>query len=222
MNVLAIDTALEFLNLAIMKRGKPVCNYSLKAGATISRSIIVILEDLLARSGMKPADLELLVVTRGPGGFTGMRMGIAVAKTFGRVLDIPRIGVDTPRLLAAMTEPKEGREFFAALNCARHDVYYRPFQWRDGRIHPAGDIGLTTFERFLDIAGDCRVVFQGFDNIHTVKEPDIKKLRPMPLRSLHPDGMLLLREGLEIYRSDPTGPFDSIEPLYIKSEAFRK
>jgi len=55
---------------------------------------------LFREIGFSPADLELLAVTRGPGSFTGLRIGIATVKGLGLALDLPVVGVSSLEVLA--------------------------------------------------------------------------------------------------------------------------
>ncbi len=95
--VLAIDTAMN---------GCSVCVYDAGAGKTLSKKteimnrgqaerLIPMIEETLEQAQIKYEDLGLIAVTKGPGAFTGMRIGIATAKALALSLDIPAIGVST-------------------------------------------------------------------------------------------------------------------------------
>ena len=134
---LALDTTSDTLSVALHQEGRPAASHYAPAGTRTTATIFGVIEKLLAGAGLAPEALEVFIVARGPGSFTGTRIGLAVAKTFARVLGCPLIGVDTLRLLAAQTEPVEERPFHALLNCVRDEAYHAPFRWRDGRLEYA-------------------------------------------------------------------------------------
>ena len=50
---------------------------------------------------MKPADIEKIVVAKGPGSYTGVRIGVTIAKTLAWTLNIPLVGISSLEVLAA-------------------------------------------------------------------------------------------------------------------------
>lgn len=96
MLTLAFDTATEVATSALVWDGEVL-------GELASRPVSV-LEDvdaLCRRGGVRPQQLEGIVVGTGPGSFTGVRMGIATARALSLALDVPVAGVSTLHALAA-------------------------------------------------------------------------------------------------------------------------
>jgi tRNA threonylcarbamoyladenosine biosynthesis protein TsaB len=94
--ILAFDTATDVATSALVWDGEVL-------GEQRSRALTV-LEDvdaLLRRGGVRDTQLEALAVGTGPGSFTGLRMGLAVARTLAFALGVPVAGVSTLRALAA-------------------------------------------------------------------------------------------------------------------------
>jgi tRNA threonylcarbamoyladenosine biosynthesis protein TsaB len=93
---LAFDTATDVATTAVVEDGEVV-------GERRSRAVTV-LEDadaLLRQTGVKLALVDGLAVGTGPGSFTGLRIGLAVARALGLALDLPVAGVSTLAALAA-------------------------------------------------------------------------------------------------------------------------
>jgi tRNA threonylcarbamoyladenosine biosynthesis protein TsaB len=222
MNILAIDTTMGFLSLALMKDETPLAKSHERAGLDVSRSILARLDTLLDGAKLTPADLDLLAVCRGPGSFTGTRIGIAVAQTFAQILAIPLIGIDSLHLLAAQTEPVEGVTFFAGLNCVRKEVYFAPYCWQGERLEAGESIKLTDYQGFKEVVAGRQTIVGRFESRHTLQAADLEALTPMPVKHAVADAVLLAREALRLLRSQPQGPFEPVEPLYIKSEVLRK
>jgi tRNA threonylcarbamoyl adenosine modification protein YeaZ len=226
MHALAIDTTSDYLSLALLKADQPVGSHYALCGVQAAKRIFAEIETLLAGAELTAAELDLIVAAVGPGSFTGTRIGLAVAQTFAHVLARPIVGVDTLQLIAAQTEPggERGREpvFHALLHCARDEVYHAPFRWAESGPERTGEIGLTVFSELPAIVGEAAVVLRRFDPSSTQGEEVIARLRHAPLRHPFPDGLLLLEQGMLRFRAKPAGPFPPPQPIYLKSEAFRK
>lgn len=229
---LAIDTTSDYLSLALRSReGAEAAHYS-RPGREMTRLLWERLDDLFARVGTQPAELELLIAARGPGSFTGTRIGLAVAKTFAQVLALPIVGVDTLRLLAAMSVPRAGATIHAALNCVRGELYHAAFRWEQrspeqlgsdhGGLEPLTPIILTTLAELPGLVGDEPVVLRRFEPIQPGHEELLEGLTMAELRHERPGGALLLGVGMALFRQQPAGGTDPAEPIYLKSEAFRK
>jgi len=75
-----------------------VAEISTNLSRTHSQRLLPLVDTLFREIGFSPADLELLAVTRGPGSFTGLRIGIATVKGLGLALDLPVVGVKSDPL----------------------------------------------------------------------------------------------------------------------------
>ena len=217
---LAIDTTSHFLSLALMKEGRPAAWHYSAAGTGMTRTMLRVIDGLMREAGIAPEHLDLIIAARGPGSFTGTRIGLALARTFAQVRRLPLIGVDTLALLAAQAEPQDGLRFHAVLNCTRDEVYHAPFRWGDDGPEALGEIAVSTFASLPEQIGAEPVVLRRFPPEQPGHEAAVAALRRLPLRHPHPDAALLLERGMRIFRAG--APFPPAEPIYLKPEAFRK
>ena len=91
-------------------------------------------QDALQAAGVNPQALDAIAVTRGPGAFTGMRIGLATARGFALSLGIPCIGVTTLEVVARGVTQAEraGHVILAAVESKRADIYVQLF---DADLH---------------------------------------------------------------------------------------
>jgi tRNA threonylcarbamoyl adenosine modification protein YeaZ len=88
--VLALDTATPYLVL-----GLPQAERAIRLGRRHAELLWAELEHFLHQTGVKRLDLEGIAVGRGPGSYTGLRVGIAAGLGLARGLGLPVVGVDT-------------------------------------------------------------------------------------------------------------------------------
>ncbi|MFZ5980312.1 MAG: tRNA (adenosine(37)-N6)-threonylcarbamoyltransferase complex dimerization subunit type 1 TsaB [Candidatus Zixiibacteriota bacterium] len=99
-NILALDTSSLDLKLALSFGGDRLVKSRETMDKTHGRVIIKKINELFSSAGLRPDALEALVVSVGPGSFTGLRISLAVAKGMAVALDIPVVAVSMFELAA--------------------------------------------------------------------------------------------------------------------------
>jgi tRNA threonylcarbamoyladenosine biosynthesis protein TsaB len=89
------------------------------AGKTYSAQLIPKINELLDGQGMSIKDIETIVAVKGPGSFTGVRIGLASAKALAEALGVPLIAVSRLSVLA-----EKGQKQAAALDAGRGEFYF--------------------------------------------------------------------------------------------------
>ncbi|UUV24036.1 MULTISPECIES: tRNA (adenosine(37)-N6)-threonylcarbamoyltransferase complex dimerization subunit type 1 TsaB [Lysinibacillus] len=98
---LGIETANTPLSVAVVMDGKVVAELVQNIKLTHSAGAMPAIEEVLARAGLKAGDLDVIAVSEGPGSYTGVRIGVTLAKTLAWILQIPLVGVSSLKALAA-------------------------------------------------------------------------------------------------------------------------
>ncbi|MFH0945104.1 MAG: tRNA (adenosine(37)-N6)-threonylcarbamoyltransferase complex dimerization subunit type 1 TsaB [Planctomycetota bacterium] len=119
----------------------------LDAACGAARGLAPSISELLARCGLAPADLDLIAVGLGPGGYTGTRLALATAKTLSFVLRKPILGVSSTQALAAGDAVPEGR-VLAVFDARKGMVYGGLYE------KPAGKPPIETEAPFLRSASE--------------------------------------------------------------------
>ena len=109
--------------------GDVICNFT-PAGESSAKMLAPAVSELLRHSKMRPSDLRAIAVTIGPGSFTGLRVGVAMAKAMAYGLRIPTIGIDTLEVLALdfldslqQSEQTGNFEFWTVLDAYRGEFF---------------------------------------------------------------------------------------------------
>ena len=100
MIVLGIDSSTTVATVALSSREKLLGEYSIDDKNTHSQKLMVMLESLLEQMDMDIADVDFFAVSKGPGSFTGLRIGVATAKSFAYALDKKIVGVSSLEVIA--------------------------------------------------------------------------------------------------------------------------
>ena len=97
---LGIDTATRVCSVAVCDNNKILGSLEVNVGLTHSEGLVPQLETLLKLARVEKEQLELIAVSRGPGSFTGLRIGMATAEAMAYALDLPLVAVDTLEAIA--------------------------------------------------------------------------------------------------------------------------
>jgi len=113
--------------------GKLLGQYFQYTGFSHSRTLLTMTESLLKNLGVKPSDIGLIAVAKGPGSFTGVRIGVSAVKGLAWGLDIPVCGVSTLEAMAYQTLIKPDVLICPVMDARRNQVYNALFRWHEGK-----------------------------------------------------------------------------------------
>ena len=133
MNILALESSAKAASCAVLSDGAPLASAWQATGLTHSRTLLPMVSDMLANSGLSLADMDAVAVAAGPGSFTGLRIGIAAAKGLAWGVEKPCLGVST---LEAMAWPLShlGGILVCAMDARRQQIYNAVFRCENGAL----------------------------------------------------------------------------------------
>ncbi len=185
MRLLAIDTAASACSAAVWDEGNVVEKLRPMARGHAEALLPIILE-VMRSAGIGFSDLDAVAVTVGPGAFTGLRVGLAVARGIGLASGLPCFGVSTLEAIAGSVDWKmaDGRRLLVALDTKRGDFYTQLFLESRAVTPPAilsdtACLNLAVAGHGLMLAGDsCEILAATFsrDGI----EVDVLAMPPHP------------------------------------------
>lgn len=104
--ILAIETSQRLGGVAVRDGGGQLHESPMQPGRRHDDDLLPTIDRLLQRVGLGPADLNVVGVSVGPGGFTGLRIGIATAKMLGEVLGVALVAVPTAMVVAGSLQAR--------------------------------------------------------------------------------------------------------------------
>lgn len=153
MIVLALDTAGVDCAAAVYDSGSDsvMGEVTETIGRGHAEHLMHVVDKALAKAGVALSAVERVVVTVGPGSFTGIRIGVAAARGFALSLDVPAVGVTTLEVMAATARAQNpGKSVLAAIDAKREEIYLQSFG-ADGS--PLDEARAVTIDEARAIAG---------------------------------------------------------------------
>jgi tRNA threonylcarbamoyl adenosine modification protein YeaZ len=123
MRILALDSAVASCSATLVADGEVVAGYQRVLDRGHASVLPVMAQDCLRDAGLRAADLDLIAVTVGPGSFTGIRGGVALAQGLGAAAGRPVIGVTVGEALADSLPQLGGRILWCAITSRRGRIF---------------------------------------------------------------------------------------------------
>lgn len=99
--ILSIETGTDICSVALANDGELMALRESDEGRDHAKKVALFVDELLRETGVQPSDLDAIAVGKGPGSYTGLRIGVSFAKGMCYALDIPLIAIGS---LDALTE----------------------------------------------------------------------------------------------------------------------
>lgn len=176
MVVIGIETATEVLSVAILHREKILAEYYINSSRNHSNLLLPTIESLVKKSKLKLDRLNLIAVSIGPGSFTGLRVGISLAKGLAFSLNIPLIGVPTLDALSEKVTSGSGEQHLICpiLDAKKNQIYSALYRYKNKE--------LKKLTEYLSI---------GFDDLCNLIDE---------IRKKNKENIIFTGEGVSIYR----------------------
>ena len=126
MITLGIDTSFHYLTLVLFNEDHILASIQKEAFKKQSELVLVEIEQLFLSCGLKPNTLEAIVVTDGPGSYTGLRIGLTIAKVLGSLANVKVYTLSSLQVLAGLEE-----DIHVLLDARAKRVYYAHYQEGD-------------------------------------------------------------------------------------------
>lgn len=162
MKILAFDTTAG-LSVALVCDGKILVENVIDEKGRQAEMLVPLIEKTLQQVGIPYQDLNAIAVTKGPGSFTSVRIGLVTAQTLQLALGIPLIALTTNEVAAFMRRDENGsnsqnsdEKISTAIDAGMGEFFCADFVFEKGLPEMVGEIELVKEENLLGVAGVSR------------------------------------------------------------------
>lgn len=166
--ILCLETSTPVCSVALCDSNGPAYLRESSGEKSHASLLTVFAGELLKDAGLKASDLEAVAVSKGPGSYTGLRIGVSTAKGIAYAASLPLIGVETTLLMYHGIDEKMRRKyslndrslFVPMLDARRMEVYYSILD-SEGRTLKKTSAEIIDEDSFAGIPPDIRILFFG-------------------------------------------------------------
>ena len=145
--ILSIETGTDICSVALANDGELMALRESDEGRDHAKKVALFVDELLRETGVQPSDIDAIAVGKGPGSYTGLRIGVSFAKGMCYALNIPLIAIGSLDALAEVA-----REDFEAgiLDIEEED-------WAQAKLCPMVDARrMEVYAQVFDVEGKAQ------------------------------------------------------------------
>lgn len=214
--LVAIDTATSYASLALHDGTRVRVEHTWACRRRHTIEVLSRLTQAMKRLKLDAGGLSGVAVTRGPGSFTGLRVGMAIAKGLALAQDLPLIGVPTLDVIAE-AQGQDSRPLCAVLKAGRSRISVSFYRWTDGSWEVQEPPYLTTWELLVDKLTKptliCGEISQA--GLKRLDEADDAAILLPPAKRLRRAGFLADIGWRRLHQGQVDAPA-TLTPLYLK------
>lgn len=224
--ILHIETTTKACSVGLSNNGKMIALREIVSQEYSHSSVLtVFMHEVMLAANVKAVEIDAIAVSKGPGSYTGLRIGVSAAKGLCYALDIPLIAVDTMKAMAATAvlklvsskcciSPKAIEAVFCPMIDARRmEVYYALFRYDLLQMQQtrAEVINENTFQKLLE---DYKIFFFG-DGAEKCRDI-IKSPNALFMDDIWPSASGMVEEAERIFDLGAFVDLAYFEPFYLK------
>ena len=219
MKILSIDTSSKICSIALLEDDRLIEEISENNGYTHSETLMPLIDKLLSKQNLTLKNIDLIICDKGPGSFTGIRIGVATAKGFSDSLNISSIGISSLEALAYNV--KNTGLICSLIDAKNQNTYWSLFENNDDNYTLKEQFSIDNINNILEnlpskysnitFVGDGSLMYK---NLIQEKMPESKFCENNELSAYN-----LALAGFKHFQNNK---IDELLPLYLrKSQAER-
>lgn len=215
--ILAIETATKVCSVALSDAGSIIAESTLHVPQVHVERLVVCANEMMENVHLNYADLDAVAVSNGPGSFTGLRIGLSVAKGIVFALDKKLIAVPTLDALALRARDMAGERVVVPLLHARAgEYYYGSFRIDGSGLIRLGDYAIAEAAEIAD-KFDTGTLFVG-EGVGTIlsDEAVVRKFGGESMRVMEASAREVAMLAVDRFDRGDFSDLRSLAPLYIK------
>lgn len=213
--ILNIDTSSKSTSVALAEDGvllKLVEEHEVVSHAS---KLTPFIEEVLKSAQKKPSDLSAVAISIGPGSYTGLRIGLSVAKGLCYALKIPIIAISPLESMAVYLKnnySKNNKLFVSVMNSRKNEIYCTIITDENNNIEGPNAVVLDS--SFLEDYNSQNIVIAG-SGLEKVKEVLINE-NVEYIENLNFSALFMIEQTFNLYLKDEFEDLAYLEPKYLK------
>ena len=211
--LLILETSGRVASVALAEGGRLLGTRRLDEARRHARDLAPAVAGLLAGQGWRPRDVHAVLVGRGPGSYTGLRVGVMSAKAFAYATGCALLALDTFAAIA-LQAPADCDRLDVLADAQQDRVYFQPFARAGGAWRPLEGLAIVPVAEWLARRGpNAWATGPGLKKWEDRLPPEARRVEETE-RDPRPASLLHL--GLARYRAGERDDVWSVEPLYLR------
>lgn len=213
MKILCIDTSSNLCSVALLENNETIKELVIDNEKTHSQNLMPLIQDLFLKSNIGLPGIDLIACNKGPGSFTGIRIGVATAKAIAEVANIPVIGISSLDCLAHNVPDATG-VICALIDANNNQVYCALFDKNYKLISEYLADDISNIISILSEYDDITFVGTGATNYRDTLITNYSNARFSTNNNQHSSN--IGKCAFEKYKNGYTENADTILPMYLK------
>lgn len=219
MKLLAIDTATEACSAALWLEGEVQERFEL-APRRHTSLILPMVQALLADAELSLAQLDAIAVDRGPGSFTGVRIGAGVVQGLAYAVDLPVVPVSSLATLAqAVWQTLRHDNVLALIDARMQELYWACYEFHQQEMQLLGEERVSPLEQ-VKLANESNVYCVGSGSRQYQEQLQSRSgFQVLPDSTYDfPHAAVLAQLGVNAYARNEMISADLLEPIYLRNQ----
>lgn len=219
--ILNIETSTTNCSVSLSLNGKLLHFIEVNDGYKHAENLHPFIEKLLIESSLTPRDLNAIAVSKGPGSYTGLRIGVSAAKGLAYALSIPLIGISSLKILTkAAIELKQNEKayFVPMIDARRMEVYSACYDEKLNVIRDTEALILTENNPYINYKGGIYCFGDGAHKIISAWSISTIQI----IENIYPNAKYMPELSHELFQSNSFENVAYFEPFYLKEFAGNK
>ncbi len=217
--ILNIETATPTLSVSLSKDGKNIAGKTINKQNSHAELITVFIEEVIKEANLTISDIEAVAVSKGPGSYTGLRIGVSVAKGICYAQNIPLIAIDTLAALAygisLQIEEAENNAIICPQIDARRMEVYDALYKNNGELIRDVEATIVDENTYLQSLENQKVYFGGTGTEKC--QPVILHKNAVFINDLTPSSEYMATLAEKKYQERSFEDTAYFEPFYLKT-----
>ncbi|HVU13152.1 MAG TPA: tRNA (adenosine(37)-N6)-threonylcarbamoyltransferase complex dimerization subunit type 1 TsaB [Phototrophicaceae bacterium] len=224
MTLLALDTATQYISIALHDGQQVLGEQTWLSENHHTVELAPAVRKLLAQANLTASELTALAVSLGPGSYTGLRIGVALAKGMAAAHHLPLVGISTLDILAS-EQPQSPGALILVLPAGRGRVVTARYHWRKGHWKPRGEAENMDWDTLIkSIDGPASISGEvspdGRAAIEAAQQQSLPITLTSPTLRLRRAGFLAEEAWARLRANPDQDAFnaDAVAPIYVKTK----